>query len=305
MFEIFNIIFVDPITNLMVAFYQAFQFAGIPFAFGLSIIALTAVVKLILWPLTATQIKSAYKMQKVAPHISALKDLHKGDAKKLQEETMRLYKEHGVNPAAGCLPLLVQIPFIYGLYHVLDTAVKVTNVKHITAINNDLYFDFLKLNSVWDTTMFGLSLGESPSKLMSVTPLILLAPLITAVLQFVLSKMMMPEETLDMNTAIAAKTPKKEDDFQAAFQKQSLFIFPVMIGFFSYTLPLGLSLYWNTFSVFGILQQYILVGAGAATPWVEKVKKRKNSNEPQAKQISSGVISTKTKTKSKKNKRKR
>ncbi len=276
MFEIFNIIFVNPITNLMVAFYQAYHSLGIPFAFGLSIISLTAVVKLILWPLTATQIKSAYKMQKVAPHINALKDLHKGDAKKLQEETMKLYKEHGVNPAAGCLPLIVQIPFIYALYHVLTTAVKVAGPKDIAAINHVLYFSFLKLNSVWDTTMFGLSLGTSPSKLLSITPLILLAPLLTVVLQFILSKMMMPEEVLDMNIAIAKTTPKKEDDFQAAFQKQSLFIFPIMIGFFSYSLPLGLSLYWNTFSIFGILQQYILVGAGAATPWVEKVRSTKS-----------------------------
>jgi YidC/Oxa1 family membrane protein insertase len=63
----------------------------------------------------------------------------------------------------------------------------------------------------------------------------------------------------------------KDDDFQAAFQKQSLFIFPVMIGFFSFTLPVGLSLYWNTFTLFGILQQYLLVGPGGAAPWFKKL----------------------------------
>ena len=212
-------------------------------------------------------------MQRVAPHINALKDKHKGDAKKIQEETMKLYKEHGVNPAAGCVPLLIQIPVIWSLYRVLTTAVNVNALKDITSLNHVLYFSFLKLNHVWDTTMFGLSLGLSPSKLIAITPFVLLVPFITGVLQFILSKMMMPEDILDAQIEIAKTTPKKEDDFQAAFQKQSLFIFPVMIGFFSFSLPLGLSLYWNTFSVFGIIQQYILVGPGAARPWVEKVKR--------------------------------
>jgi YidC/Oxa1 family membrane protein insertase len=270
--NIFNTIFANPLTNVMVAFYQIFAVLGIPFAFGLSIIALTIVIRLILWPFTAAQIKSAHTMQKVAPHLSALKEKHKGDAKKIQEETMRLYKEHGVNPVAGCLPLLIQLPVIYGLYHVLDTAVKVNSAKELTIINSVLYFDVLKLKSVWDTTMFGLPLGDSPSKLMAAAPLVLLVPLLTGLFQFILSKMMMPEEMIDTAMTVAKTTPKKEDDFQAAFQKQSLFIFPVMIGFFSYTLPLGLSLYWNTFSIFGIIQQYILVGPGAAKPWFEKVR---------------------------------
>src|SRR5688572_63183 len=105
--NIFNVIFTNPITNVMVAFYQAFSALGIPFAFGFSIIALTILIRFVLWPLTASQIRSQHKMQKAAPHIAALKDKHKGDAKMLQSETMRIYKEHGVNPAAGCLPVLV------------------------------------------------------------------------------------------------------------------------------------------------------------------------------------------------------
>lgn len=274
--HIFQLLFVNPTTNILVAFYQAFHLLGIPFAFGLSIISLTVLIRLILWPFTAAQIKSAAKMQKAAPHLSALKEKHKGDAKKIQEETMRLYKEHGINPAAGCLPLLIQLPIIYGLYQTLTRAVHANGMKGIVEINKELYFGFLKLNHVWDTTMLGLPLGSSPSKLMTIAPLILLVPLMTGVFQFILSKMMMPEEVLDTAIMVAKTTPKKEDDFQAAFQKQSLFIFPVMIGFFSYSLPLGLSLYWNTFSIFGIIQQYILVGPGAAKPWVEKVRKAKN-----------------------------
>ena len=271
-FNIFNILFTNPITNLLVAFYQGYSFLHIPFAFGLSIISLTVAIRLILYPFTAAQIKSAYKMQKVAPHLSRIKELHKGDNKRQQEEIMKLYKEHGVNPAAGCLPLIVQLPVIWALYHVLTIAVNVSKPSDLAALNKVLYFSFLKLHQVWDTTMFGLSLGQSPSKLFAVAPLIILVPVITGALQFVLSKMMMPEEVINAEIAIAKTTPKKEDDFQAAFQKQSMILFPAMIGFFSFSLPLGLSLYWNTFTVFGILQQYLLVGAGQASPYFKKLK---------------------------------
>ncbi len=268
-FDIFNIVFTNPITNVMVGFYKLFVSLHIPFAFGFSIIALTAFVRFILYPFTAAQIKSSYKMQKVAPHLAAIKEKHKGDNKRQQEEIMRLYKEHGVNPAAGCLPLIVQLPVIWALYHVLTTAVKIHSLKELAPINKVLYFDFLKLQRIWDTSFFGLSLGDSPSKLFGHAPWMVAIPVITGLLQFILSKMMMPEESL--LTPVAATGKKKEDDFQAAFQKQSMFLFPAMIGFFSFSLPLGLSLYWNTFTIFGILQQYILVGAGSASKHFRKV----------------------------------
>lgn len=267
MLEIFNILFTNPITNVMVLFYQIFVIAGIPFAFGFSIIALTLFVRLILWPFTSAQIKSAHKMQKVAPHLSAVKEKHKGDNKRQQEEIMKLYKEHGVNPAAGCIPLIIQLPIVWALYHVLQIAVNVNSAKELAAINKVLYFDFLKLQNVWNTSFYGLQLGDSPSKLFAQYPLIVLVPVVTGLLQFILSKMMMPEESL----LPATTTAKKQDDFQAAFQKQSMYLFPAMIGFFSFSLPLGLSLYWNTFTIFGILQQYLLIGPGGAHKIFKKV----------------------------------
>lgn len=265
-FEIFNILFTNPITNFLVAFYQALAAIGIPYAFGFSIILLTVFIRLILYPFTAAQIKAAHKMQKVAPHITAIREKHKGDNKRQQAEMMRLYKEHGVNPAAGCLPLIVQIPIIWSLYQVLNVAVSVNSPAALSKINNVLYFDFLKLNHVWDSLFFTLPLGVTPSNLFSKMPLIVLLPVLTGVLQFVLSKMMMPEAVPGVVVA------EKKDDFQSAFQKQSLFLFPAMIGFFSFTLPVGLSLYWNTFTIFGILQQYLLIGPGAATQLFKKVK---------------------------------
>lgn len=254
---IFTILLNQPITNLLVGCYQLLQFLHIPFALGFSIIALTFIIRFILFPFTSAQIKTSKKMQDMAPHISNLKDKHKDDKKKQQEEMMKLYAEFGVNPAAGCLPVLVQIPIIWGLYHVLNTVVAANSLLKLKEINNLLYFDGLKLTKLWEATFFGIPLAPSPAHLMKDMPLIVLVPVLTGVLQFIFSKMMAPE-----NPPVA-----KQDDFQTTFAKQSLFIFPIMIGVFSFQLPFGLSLYWNAFTLFGILQQYFLVGLGGLKQW--------------------------------------
>jgi len=271
----FNLILVYPIKNVLVALYLLFSFLHIPYALGFAIIGLTVVIRFILYPLTAAQLKASMKMQKIAPHLSKLKEKHKGDSMKIQQETMRLYKEHGVNPAAGCLPVLIQLPLIWSLYSVLQNVVKV-NPNVVSEINKVLYFDFLKLHSTWDPTFFGLSLGAMPSKLVStVGPLILLVPVLTGVFQFILSKMMIPTKdgVVVLEKEIEKKAPvdkKDADDFASAFQTQSLFIFPIMIGFFSYGFPIGLSLYWNTFTIFGIIQQYKIMGLGGLSEWIKK-----------------------------------
>jgi YidC/Oxa1 family membrane protein insertase len=115
-----------------------------------------------------------------------------------------------------------------------------------------------------------------PSKLIStVGPLVLLIPVLTGVLQFFLSKMMIPAKTaievLEKDIEKKAPVDKKDaEDFASAFQTQSLFIFPLMIGFFSFSFPIGISLYWNTFTIFGIIQQYKIMGLGGLNTWIKK-----------------------------------
>jgi len=89
---------------------------------GLAIILLTVVVKTVLWPLTAVQVRSARRMQKLSEPMKALKEKYQDNPQKMQQETMKLFKEHKVNPAAGCLPLLVQMPIFIGLFFMLRTA---------------------------------------------------------------------------------------------------------------------------------------------------------------------------------------
>lgn len=278
--EIFNLILVHPIINILVGVYKGLFFLHIPYALGFAIIILTIIIRFLIYPLMASQLKSSKKMQALSPHLSRIKDKHKGDAKKLQAETMKLYKEHGVNPAAGCLPVLVQLPIIWALYSVLQKIVGLDPKVVVSEINKIVYFDFIKLDQPWDPYFFGLPLGQNPSQLISsVGVLVLLIPIATGFFQFIQSKMMInkPEEPKGIvsrgaGSASGGKNEdKKKEDFASAFQTQSLYIFPVMIGFFSYNFPVGLSLYWNTFTIFGIIQQYKVSGLGGLKGWVNKI----------------------------------
>lgn len=285
---IFDILFIQPITNILIALYKALLFFNVPYALGFSIILLTVIIRVILYPFVSAQIKAAHKMQKVSPHLARIREQHKNDKKRQQEELMKLYKEHGVNPAAGCLPMIIQFPIIIGLYNVLTRVVGAGSIEAIGKINELLYFPPLRLENVWDTSFFGISLASNPSKVISSQPLVLLVPLLTVVFQFILSKMMIPEKNKEpekkaLPAGRQALPPHRKDDFQSAFQTQSLYIFPIMIGVFSYTLPTGLSIYWNTFTVFGILQQYLLVGSGGLSPWIRKISGKTDEREKERK----------------------
>lgn len=265
--EIFNLLLIQPITNAGLGLYVVLNNLGVPYALGFSIILLTLIIRLILYPVMSKQMKSAKTMQEIAPHLSSIKEKHKDDRKKQQEEMMKLYKEHGVNPAAGCLPLLIQLPILWSLYKVLSTIVSADSVQVMKDLNQSAYFQWMKISEPLHTGFFGLDLTHSPSKDFSIAPYLILIPVLTGVLQFVLSKMMMPA------VFTPAKNKDGKEDFQTTFQKQSLFIFPIMIGFFSFSLPVGLSLYWNTFTLFGILHQYQIAGWGGMTSVIQKIKK--------------------------------
>jgi YidC/Oxa1 family membrane protein insertase len=264
----FDTIIINPLINILVIAYNFLIWAHIPYALGFSIIILTIIVRLILYPLMSTQLKASKKMQELNPHIQKLKEKHKGDAKMLQQQTMKLYKEFGVNPAAGCLPVLVQIPIIWGLYTVLQ---KIVTLKP-DAINKVIYFDAFKLNAAWDQFFFGLPLAQSPSQLIAkLGPIVFLVPILTGLFQYLQSKMLIPLKAKDSGE----QKEKKKDDFATTFQTQSMYIFPLMIGFFSWTFSIGLSLYWNTFTIFGIIQQYKISGLGSLEGWRSKINGQK------------------------------
>jgi YidC/Oxa1 family membrane protein insertase len=138
----FNTLFIIPILNLLIAFYKAIQLVGIPGAFGFSIIVFTLSVRLLLHPFFKQQMDTAKKMQEMKPHLDRLTEKHKNDKQKLQEEQLKLYQQAGVNPAGGCLTMLIQMPIFIGLYQTLNFFLTANNAKTIAAINKVLYAKF-------------------------------------------------------------------------------------------------------------------------------------------------------------------
>jgi YidC/Oxa1 family membrane protein insertase len=274
--SLFHEVFVRPIITALVALYHLFVWLHIPSPVGFAIIVLTIIIRFILYPFISSQVRTSKKMQDLSPHLSKVREKHKGDNMKIQQETMKLYKEHGVNPAAGCLPMLIQLPVIWALYSVFQHIVRLNGKEIVSYINKEVIIPSLSLHQPWDMHFLGLPLGKGPADLLHTYGVfILLVPVITAALQFIQSKMMFASKATQPTKT--KKDSSAQEDFATAFQTQSIFIFPLMIGFFSYSFPIGLSLYWNTFTIFGILQQYKIAGLGGLAQysylWNKKNKK--------------------------------
>lgn len=254
--NLWNQILVWPILNILIALYKGFEFLHIPGPLGFAVIGLTLVIRLILYPLMAAQLRSAKKMARLKPHMDALSVKHKDDKAALQQAQMALYKEHGVNPAAGCLPLLIQMPVLIALYNVFYQVLNNGNlVKLIDEINHVVYVPWLRLTTL-DLNFFGINLAIKPSQFQTHGYWLLLVPLITAGLQYWQTKLMLPPAAVTPAPAAeTGKDGKKPDDTAAEMQKQMAIITPLMFGYFALQFPLGLALYWNVFGIFGIIQQ--------------------------------------------------
>lgn len=271
--DIFNIALFGPIVNLLVAIFRGLEFIHLPGALGFAIILLTIVIRLLVWPFMQTQLKSARKMAELKPQLDALKIKHKGDKQGLAAAQMALYKEHGVNPAGGCIPALIQIPIIIALY---QTILAFFNPSGLDGINKVLYVKDWHFTSTPSLDFFGLNLATKPSDFGKIGVLLLLIPVITAVLQLVQSKMMQPEKPLKLNAEDSPKEKKEKvetEDSMAAMQSQMMFMMPLMVGYFAFQFPIGLALYWNTFTILGIVQQYKISGWGGLKDWVKLAKK--------------------------------
>lgn len=267
---LWNQLLVWPIMNILLVFYKIFESIGIPGPLGFAIIGATVAIRLLLYPLMAKQLQSAQKMQELKPKLDELSKKHKDDKQKLQQAQLALYQEHGINPAAGCLPMLIQFPMLIALYRVflllLNNTADMTEIAQ--QINQIAYSTALHIQTL-NTSFFGLSLSIKPSEWKTYGVWLLLIPLVTAGLQWYQSKLMTSTsqgksekgKVKRENKKIEKKSGKKDDDpvdTAQEMQKQMAIMMPIMFGFFAYQLPYGLALYWNTFGLFGIVQQLMI-----------------------------------------------
>lgn len=212
----------------------------------LAIAVFTIIIRLVTSPLMMTQQKSAKAMQELQPKLKKLQEKYKNDREKLSQAQMALYKEHGVNPLGGCLPLLVQMPILLGLYQAIILALAGTPYQ-LMGLSGRLLVPGLDhlvpLNNMW----IGMDLTKSPSA----NPAFALAfPVLVMVTTWLQSKLTMP-----------APAPSDDDTpSQAANMTRSMTtIMPLMFGFFSLSFSVGISVYFVVSNVVGIVQ-YTLMG---------------------------------------------
>jgi YidC/Oxa1 family membrane protein insertase len=229
----------EPITEAMLGLLNAIH-SVIP-SYGLTMILLALVVRVALWPLANQQFKSMAEMQKVQPLVKALQAKLKGNPQELQAQTMALYKEHGVNPLAGCFPMLIQLPILLGLFWAINSQLDKFSHEGFLWIGTPLSAHF---PDIFATSLATLDL-----------PLFVL---------YVIS----------MYISVRYGSPPSTDPQQAQTQKIMAIVSPVMIAYFGwkYRWASALLIYWLALNVFTMSQQmwmyrkYGLLGGKAAAP---------------------------------------
>lgn len=229
---------VEFLTNSLIFFDTAVG------SYGLAIILFTLVVKLITLPLTMQQVRSSKAMQELQPKIKALQEKHKNDKERQTQEMMQLYKEYGVNPASGCLPLLIQMPIWFALYRALFAL----------AEQGLLNEGWLWIPSLAEPR--SISIFWPPENWTLATVAYLVLPILTVLTQIVVQKQMSPPTTAS------------KDDPSAAMMKQMNTIMPLMFGFFALQVPSGLTLYWVTSNIFAMFQQVLITGEINLPNWL-------------------------------------
>src|SRR5437868_1817437 len=216
---------------------------------ALSIIVLTLIVRLALFPLTLKQLKSTKATQAIQPLIADVRKKYK-DQKEQYAAMQAIYKEYGVNPVAGCLPLLIQLPILYGLFFALREGLNVNGLpplQYLHDLNQAIYPFLPKFLIPPDPYMiwFGgaINLGKpDPTHIL---------PVLAGLATFLQLRMSQPRTRTGTKDAMTQ---------QMAIMQ---YIMPLITVVFAWQFPAGLALYWTTTSVFSMVQQYFVTGWGS------------------------------------------
>lgn len=214
-------------------------------AWLLSIIGLVVVVRVLLIPLFVRQIKAQRNMQLLQPQVRALQQKYKGDRERLQQETMKLYKDSGTNPFASCLPILLQAPFLFALFRVLEGIGRSDVARGAFSSRDDLF------RSAQDAQIFNAPLSASFLEAETVQVRIIAVVLVvimvatTFITQRQIMRKNMPPEAL-------------EGPF-AQQQKILLYVLPLVFAFSGVYFPLGVVIYWSTSNFWTMGQQLYVI----------------------------------------------
>jgi len=205
--------------------------------YGLVIVIFSILIKIVLYPLTHKSYVSMKKMQMIQPRLAKLREKYKNDPKRLNQEMMRLYKEYGVNPLGGCLPMLLQMPLLIGLFIVFRSTIELRGAKFI------LWIKDLSQPDTVARLPFSLPLyGQN----VNILPLFMGA-------------------TMFFQQRLTVKDPR---------QAMMGYLMPIFFTLIFNTFPSGLNLYYSLFNILTIIQQYLIKG-GEPAPIVEEEGKKK------------------------------
>lgn len=283
----FNTLIITPLGAILGFIYQ---FVG---NYGWSLVIFTLLVKLVLLPLGLKQQKSTVKMQQVQPKIQQLQEKYGNDQQKLSEETMKLYKEYGVNPMGGCLPLLIQLPILFGLYRVIYKPItfmlhrgdEIASLTEQFMANSELvekYGDITaratqqaeiilaKAFELINFDFLGLDISATPS--ITNPSLIWIVPILATVTTYLTSKITSAmgniKKEKDKNEeqkpqrvlSPEQKTNTGSTSSAESMTKSMSIMMPIMTLWITFTLPATIGVYWTISNLASLLQTVFLNG---------------------------------------------
>jgi YidC/Oxa1 family membrane protein insertase len=257
---LWNALLVHPLINLLVlADYFVHDF-------GLAVVLVTVAIRLGLFPVFRAQVRSSRAMQELAPAMNDIKKKHGNDRAKLQQEQMKLYKERGINPIGGCLPMLVFFPVLFAMYAAFQQVGGLSGAHALTIeqLRDTVLWPFLQFtvadrpaDTTIDLTAHWLpwvkSLADPDLALFGlIGPL----PIISSLLQLVASIQALPRNPV-----------QTDDPTQRTMQSMTYYLPLITIVFFR-TLASGVFIYYITTTIFQIIQQYFVMGWGQLPRWI-------------------------------------
>ncbi|MDO5677201.1 MAG: membrane protein insertase YidC [Propionibacteriaceae bacterium] len=256
------------VSGLVVLFYRLFApifGADSGVTWTVAIVMLTVVIRTLLIPLFVKQINSARNMQLMQPKVAELQKKYGHDRERLGQETMKMYKEEGVNPMASCLPLLLQMPIFLSLFRVLQGVADNTPRGAFFKDNPDL------VKSLQNSELFGAGLADRifPIESFGATQILGILLVVAMVGVFFVTQLQLMRKNMP---------PESQTGQAAQMQKMMLYFFPVVYAMSATFIPIGVLVYWLTSNVWTMVQQAILIRNNPApnTPayidWEERMK---------------------------------
>ncbi len=227
-----------PMAKALIWLYDILSGIGVPYAWGFAIILFTIIIKIITFPLTLTQIRGMQAQRELQPKLQEIQKKYGKNREKLAQEQMKLYQEAGVNPLSGCLPMVIQMPILFGLYSALVAiGPRLADARFFWI--PDLSFPQFREGLSWISQAFNA--GDYGT-----LAAYLVLPAFLMITQVFMQKMTTP----------ASPTG---DEGQAGMMKQMTVMMTLMFGFFTLQVPAGLTLYWVTSNLLQLLQQWAIM----------------------------------------------